>query len=204
MKTLLHIDSSPRTERSQSRLLTAQFAQAWREAHPDGYIVHRELGLTPVPFITEDWIGAAFSNPAEHTPAQKAAIAISNELVDELIAASEIVIGAPMYNFSVPASLKAWIDQVVRVGRTVEYPSYTGLVRDKKVTIIATRGGANMEPGGSMAQLDAQVPYLKQILGFIGITDISVVYAGNLAGSDELRRNSLMNASAETCELAIR
>lgn len=111
MKTLLHIDSSPRAERSQSRRLTTRFVEAWRDRNPDGTIIHRELGLTPPPLITEDWIAAAFSNPADRTAAQRAAIAVSDELVDELMAADEIVIGAPMHNFGVTASLKAWIDK---------------------------------------------------------------------------------------------
>jgi FMN-dependent NADH-azoreductase len=106
MKTLLHIDSSPLAGRSHSRQLTARFARAWRNAHPDGMVVHRELGLTPVPLVSEDWIAAAFSSPTDHTDAQRAAIAVSNELVDELLAADEVVIGTPMYNFSVTASLK--------------------------------------------------------------------------------------------------
>jgi FMN-dependent NADH-azoreductase len=201
MKILLHIDSSPRTQRSHSRRLTAQFARAWRSANPDGTVVHRELGLTPVPLVSEDWIAAAFSSPADHTSAQRAAIAVSDELIDELVAADEVVIGAPMYNFGVTAALKAWIDQVVRVGRTVQYPSYAGLVKGKKVTIITTRG-LGFGPGEPMAQFDAQVPYLKQILGFIGITDVSVVYADSLAGSDEARQSSLNKALAEIEELA--
>jgi FMN-dependent NADH-azoreductase len=208
MKTLLHIDSSPRDGRSHSRQLTASFAAVWRKANPDGDVIHRDLGLTPVPLVSEDWIAAAFSNPADHTPAQRAAIAVSNELVDELLAADEVVIGAPMYNFNVTASLKAWIDQVVRIGRTVRIdapsgvPVYTGLVQGRKTTIITTRGGAGLGPGDAMAHLDAQIPYLRQILGFIGITDVSVVYAGGLAGSDEERRTNLRRAFAEVEELA--
>jgi len=202
MKTLLHIDSSPRNERSHSRQLTTQFVRAWRDAHPSGTVIHRDLGLSPVPLVTEDWIAAAFSIAADHTPAQRAAISVSDELVDELMAADDVVIGAPMYNFGVTASLKAWIDQIVRVGRTVEYPSYTGLVKNKKVTIITTRGGAGLGPGEPMAQFDAQVPYLKSILGFIGITDISVVYAGGLAGPEHARQASLNEAAAAVEELA--
>jgi FMN-dependent NADH-azoreductase len=99
-----------------------------------------------------------------------------------------------LHNFGVTASLKAWIDQVVRVGRTVEYPSFAGLVKGKKVTIISTRGGADLSPGESLAPYDAQVPYLKQIFAFIGIVDVSVIYAGNLAGSAEARQNSLDRA----------
>ncbi len=95
-----------------------------------------------------------------------------------------------MYNFTVNAALKAWIDQVVRVGRTVEYPSFTGLLTGKRATIVTTRGGTGMEPGGPMEQYDALVPYMRQILGFIGITEIAVIYAGSQAGTDEERRRS--------------
>ena len=203
MKTLLHLDSSPRAERSSSRRLTAHFARAWREAHPEGTVIHRDVGATPPPMVSEDWIAAAFSPPANHTPAQREAIAVSNELVDELLAADEIVIGAPMYNFAVTAALKAWIDQIVRVGRTVAYPSYEGLLAGRKTTIITTRGGPGMEPGEPMAQMDAQVPYLKQILGFLGITDIAVIYASGLAGAEEARANSLEKARAAVAELAL-
>ena len=197
MKTLLHIDSSARAERSHSRRLTARFAAAWRQAYPDGAVVYRDLGLEPVPAVSEDWIVAAFSEPSAHTVHQRAAISISNELVDELLVADEIVIGAPMYNFSVTAALKAWIDQIVRVGRTVEYPSYTGLLTGKRVTIISARGGAGMNPGEPMAGYDAQIPYLKQILGFIGLTDVAVIYVGGLAGPEDARRKSLEKALAE-------
>lgn len=201
MKKLLHIDSSPRKARSCSRQLTAHFVRAWLTTNPDGCVVHRELGLAPVAFVSEDWIAAAFSSGADQTPAQRAAIAASDELVDEVLTADDIVIGAPMHNFSVSAPLKAWIDQVVRVRRTVELPSYRGLAKGKKVTIITTRGGEGMSPGEPMAHLDAQVPYLKQILGFIGITDVSVVYAGNLAGPQAARQHSL-NAAVSAISAA--
>ena len=125
-------------------------------------------------------------------------------MIEELFAADEVVIGAPMYNFSVPAALKAWIDQVVRAGRTFTYPGYEGLLKGKKATVITTRGGAGYGAGEAMAQLDAEVPYLKLILGFIGITEVSVVYAENTSGSDELRQSSLDKARREIGELAVR
>ncbi|WP_321475983.1 NAD(P)H-dependent oxidoreductase [uncultured Paludibaculum sp.] len=202
MKTLLHIDSSPRAVRSHSRQLTARFVDAWRDANRGGRVIHREVGLTPLPLVSEDWIAAAFSNPADRTPAQRAAIAVSDELIDELLVADEVVIGAPMHNFSVTASLKAWIDQVVRVGRTVDYPSYAGLVTGKKVTIIVTRGLSNLSPGEPMAHSDAQAPYLRLVLGFIGITDVTIVYAGGLTGSDATRQSSLHRALTEIEALA--
>ena len=204
MKTLLRLDSSPRTERSHSKQLTASYARIWQEAHPDGKVVHRDLGVKPPPFVTEAWIAAAYSNPADHTPELRTALAPSNELIDELLAADALVIGAPMYNFGVPASLKAWIDQVVRVGRTIELPSLRGLVADKPTTIITVRGGASYGPGEAMAHLDFEVPYLKTGLGFLGLTSISVVYVGNLSGGDEMRRSSLEKARAEIGQLAAR
>ncbi len=202
MFTLLHIDSSPRSERSHSRQLTAEFARRWQAAHPEGRVVHREVGLTPLPLVSEAWIAAAYSDPASHTAEQRAAIALSNELIDELIAADELVIGAPMYNFTVPAALKAWIDQIVRARRTFDPATYAGLVPDKRVTVITTRGGAGYGPGGAMAHLDAEVPYLKQIFGFIGVKTVSAVYAENTSGSDEVVQSSLQRARAEIGELA--
>lgn len=201
MRTLLHLDSSPRAARSHSRRLTAEFVRIWQTAHPGGTVVRRDVGQAPVPPISEDWIAAAFTDPSNHTPAQRVAIAVSDELVDELLTADDIVIGAPMHNFSITTPLKAWIDQVVRIGRTVA-ASYTGLVTGKRTTVIATRGGAGLGPGEPMAAADAQVPYLRQILGFLGITDVSVVYAGNLAGSDDARQGSLDRALAQVAELA--
>jgi FMN-dependent NADH-azoreductase len=202
MKTLLRIDSSPRAERSQSRRLTALFAQAWSRAHPESTIIHRDLALVPVPFVNEDWIAAAYSDPAGHTPAQRSAIAVSDQLVDELLAADEMVIGTPMFNFSVSASLKAWIDQVVRIGRTIQFPDYAPLVHGRKATIIATRGGAGLGPGEPLAQFDGQVPYLKQILRFIGITDVSVVYVGCMNDSQAARQSSLDRAITQIHQLA--
>ncbi len=204
MKTLLRLDSSPRAERSHSKQLTASYARIWQEAHPEGKVVHRDLSTTPPPFVTEAWIAAAYCKPAERTPEMRAALAFSDMLIDELLAADALVIGAPMYNFSVPASLKAWIDQVARIGRTIELPSLRGLVADKPTTIITVRGGAGYGPGEAMAHLDFEVPYLKTGLGFLGLLSVSVVYVGHLSGGDELRRSSLEKARAEIEQLAAR
>ena len=202
MPTLLHLDSSPRAERSHSRQLTAEFARRWLAAHPGSQVVHRELGLTPLPLVSEAWIAAAYGDPATYSAEQRAAIAVSDELIDELFAADELVIGAPMYNFTVPAALKAWVDQVVRARRTFDPATYSGLVpAGKKVTVVTTRGGAGYGPGEAMAHLDAEVPYLKLILGFIGLTDVSVVYAENTSGADAVREGSLDRARARIGEL---
>lgn len=183
MTHILHLDSSPRSDRSISRALTKQFVDLWKQLQPADVITYRDLGHNPVPPIDEAWIAAAFSPPDQLTPALKAALAISDELIDELLAANLYVFGVPMYNYSVPASFKAYIDQIVRVQRTfaVRADGYEGLLKDKKVLVITTRGGSYA--GGPF---DFQEPYLQAVFNFVGITDIRFIHAENLAmGADE-------------------
>lgn len=195
MARLLHLDASPRGDRSISRTLTKEFAAEWQSKYPDGTVTYRDLGHESVPLVSENWIAAAFSNPADHTPEQADAIRISNELVDELLAADYYVFGVPMYNFSIPAGFKAYIDQITRAGRTfsLDETGYHGLVHNKKMLVIIPQGGSY--PVGSPAQgYDMQTPYLRLIFGFIGITDIEFIYADNLMGDDETRSQSIANA----------
>jgi len=182
MPTLLHIDASPRGERSVSRQLTHDFAAAWKQAHPNGQIVYRDLGHNPVPFVTETFIAAAYTPPDALSPELRAALAISNELIAELETASEYVFGVPMHNFSVPATFKAYIDQIVRVGRTfaVDESGYKGLLHDKSATVITCSGGA-YRSGSPLAPYNYQEPWIRAILGFIGVTDVEVVVADGLS-----------------------
>ena len=138
---LLQIDSSARTS-SVTRQLTARFAEEWKKNHPDGEVMQRDLSAT-LPQITDDW-SATHLEESKLTPAQRSYLSTSDELIEELEAADTVVIGAPMYNFSIPSSLKAWIDQVVRIGKTVGYGPNgpQGLLRKKKVVVITSRGGA--------------------------------------------------------------
>jgi FMN-dependent NADH-azoreductase len=183
MAHILHLDSSPRGDRSISRVLTKQFVDLWKQMHPNDAITYRDLGRHPVPPIDEAWIAAAFSPDDRLTPSLETALLISDELIDELLAADVFVFGVPMYNYSVPANFKAYIDQVVRVRRTfiVGADGYEGLLKDKKALVITTRGGSYAgEP------LDFQEPYLRAVFDFIGITDITFIHAENLAmGADE-------------------
>ena len=181
MPTLLHIDASPRGERSVSRRLTHDFAGAWKQAHTDGKIIYRDLGHNPVPFVTETSIAAAFTPPDALSPELAAALAISNELIAELETATEYVLGVPMHNFSVPAVFKAYIDQIVRVGRTfgMDESGYKGLLQGKKATVITCSGGA-YRSGTPFAPYNYQEPWLRTILGFIGVTDVEVVVADGL------------------------
>ena len=176
---LLRIDSSARRN-SVSRHLTARFADAWLKEHPEGTVIERDLTTTALPHITDEWVHAVYSDPATLTAEQKRVLQVSDELIDELVQADSIVIGAPMYNFAIPAPLKAWIDQVVRVGKTVLFANSgpQGILKGKKVYVITSRGGA-FRPGTPTERFDYQEPYLRHILAFIGLTDATFIHAEN-------------------------
>ena len=175
---LLQIDSSARAS-SVSRRLTARFADEWKKNHPEGKVTHRDLATTALPLITDDW-GAAYLEESKRTPAQQAYLSTSDELIAEVQAADTIVIGTPMYNFNIPSLLKAWIDLVVRLGKTVVYGPQgpRGLLIDKKVIVVTARGGA-YERGSHTHAYDFQEPYLRHILAFIGLTDVTFIHAEN-------------------------
>lgn len=185
MPSLLAIQVSPRFDSSTSRKLTALFVDQWRSSHPDGRVVLRDLAKTPLPYVDLPWIGGAFTPPEQHSPESVAAIAISNELVAELQATDHIVIGTPMYNFSIPAALKAWVDHVVRVGVTVS-PQNVGLLTGKKATIILATGG-DFSPGSPVEGYNLASGYLRQVLAWIGITDVEIMLAnrGRAGGEGE-------------------
>jgi FMN-dependent NADH-azoreductase len=175
---LLQIDSSARIS-SVTRQLTARFAKEWKNSHPDGQVRQRDLSLTTLPQITDDW-SATHLETSKLTPAQRSYLSTSDELIEELEAADTVVIGVPMYNFSIPSSLKAWIDQVVRIGKTVGYGPNgpQGLLGKKKVVVFTSRGGA-YESGTPAQNADFQEPYLRHIFGFLGLTDVTFVHAEN-------------------------
>jgi FMN-dependent NADH-azoreductase len=190
MSTLLHIDSSARGERSVSRELTHDFANAWQKAHPGGEIIYRDLGRKPVPLMSETMIVANFTPPNALSAELREALAISDELISELETANEYVFGVPMYNFSVPAAFKAYIDQIVRVGRTfaVDESGYKGLVLGKKATVITSSGGV-YRTGSPAAPYNLQEPWIRSILGFIGITDVEFIVADGLSEVEFGKRN---------------
>jgi FMN-dependent NADH-azoreductase len=175
MTSLLAINASPRYELSTSRKLTSLFVEKWRAAHPGGGVVERDLITTTLPFVDLPWIGGAFTPPEQHSPESAAAIKISNDLVAELQAADRIIIGTPMYNFTIPAVLKAYIDHIVRVGVTVV--DNVGQLTGKKAIVILASGG-DFSPGSPIEGYNYASGYLRQLLGFIGITDLDIVLAG--------------------------
>jgi FMN-dependent NADH-azoreductase len=178
MPTLLYISTSPRGDYSISRQLGNAAVDAWKARNPEGRVIERGLARTPLTFIDLDWIAGAFSPPEHHNENHKRALMLSDELVAEIQAADEIVVATPMYNFAVPAALKAWIDHVVRAGKTFRYTAAgtpEGLLAGKKVVAIIASGGSYKEAG--LTALDHEVPYLRFIFGFMGITDVQFIQA---------------------------
>jgi len=160
MAHLLHIDASPRGERSHSRRMTREFVEQWKQQHPNDTVTYRDIGRNPIPHVDEAWIAAAFSPPEQHTPELSEAIRLSDRLVDEFLGADIYVMGVPMYNFSVPSGFKAYIDQIVRVGRTFDFEpndagnAYKPLVLGKKMFAIEARGDSGFQPGGRYEKMN--------------------------------------------------
>ena len=172
---LLHVDSSPR-DGSASRRLTAAYVAAWLDEHPEGTVRRHDLPALNLPHLTATEMGAWFAHPEEHTDLHRLVLARSDALIDDVLAADEVVIGAPMWNFSIPSSLKAWIDHITKAGRTLQFgpDGPYGVVTAARAVVVVSRG-SEYGPGSPLAVLDHQVPYLRQILGFLGIPDIRVV-----------------------------
>ena len=172
---LLHLDSAAPSPASVSRLLGRELVVGWARRDPGMALTYRDLVAEPLEVVSSSWVSAAFATPEQRTPDSAFALNRSDALIAELEAADVLVIGAPMYNFGIPASLKAWVDQVVRVGRTFVYEGRrpVGTVHGKRAIIVATSGG-DADYYASLG-LDFRTSYLKAILGFIGITDVEVL-----------------------------
>ncbi|AOR30398.1 FMN-dependent NADH-azoreductase [Streptomyces fodineus] len=213
MTTLLHIDSSVfYGEASSSRSVTAAFRKTWEEQHPEGTVIYRDLAAAPVPHITADAWSAGYAAPIERTPEQSAAFAARVTLIEELEQADAILIGAPMYNFSIPSTLKAWLDSVLLLGRTAgEAPSAQGT----PVVVVASRGGS-YAPGTPREGYEFVQNYLEAVLkGTLGL-DLDFIVPEltmaprNAAMSDLVplyeasRRRALEDATTKAEELAER
>ncbi|EDM70567.1 (Acyl-carrier protein) phosphodiesterase [Roseobacter sp. AzwK-3b] len=171
---ILRIDASARAQGSVTRDLTGRITALWPAAH----VLHRDLAANPLPHLTEDWVSANFTPHANRTAAQEKALALSDSLIDELRAADTLVIGLPVYNFGVPSALKAWIDHVARAGVTFRYTETgpEGLLTGKRAILAMASGGTQ-----AGAEIDYASTYMRHILGFVGITDVTVVAADQLA-----------------------
>lgn len=191
---ILHVNASARGAASVSRQLTADLIDALRERHTDVRITRRNVAAG-LPFVDEEWVAANYTPEEERDEAQRRKLALSDELVAELAAADILVIGAPIYNFSIPASLKAWVDMIARARLTFRYTSdgVEGLLADRKTYIVSPSGGV---PVGSAA--DFATPYLRHVLGFVGIKDIEFIGA---RGADRGNDDALDAARSRIAEL---
>jgi FMN-dependent NADH-azoreductase len=182
MPTLLVVESSPRGEHSMSRGLTKLFVEQWMKNHPGGRVVERDLMKSNLPFVTMPWLGAYFAPSEQHTAEMKNILRLSNELVDEILEADHIAISTPVYNYNVPAVLKAYIDHIVRKGMTLSF-SGEGLVHGKACTILMASGGVYTQ-GSPIRDRDIATSYLRLILKVIGIEDVTVIAGGNAKSVD--------------------
>jgi FMN-dependent NADH-azoreductase len=200
MKSLLVINSSAAREGSVSRTLVEETVAHLLEAHPTASVARRDLGETPVPHLTVSTLNGVRGTPS--TDAERAARALSDELIAELRAADTVVIGAPMYNFGITTGLRAWFDHVLRAGETFSYSEAgpKGLMTGKRVVVIESRGGLYSE--GPASAIDFQEPYLRHLLGFIGITDVTFVHAEKIGYGPEARAAAVVQARSRIAALA--
>ena len=199
MTKVLIIDSAATGDASVSRKLTAAFADRLREADPDIEIARRDIGRATIPHLTEETVGAIRGAPAD-SGAAEAALGLSDTLIRELRDADLIVIGAPMYNFGMPSTLKAWFDHVLRARVTFRYTEEgqpEGLLTGKKAIVIETRAGLYSE--GPAAPMDFQEPHIRFLLGFMGISDVTFVRAEKLAFAAD---QAIAGAAAQLGEIA--
>jgi len=199
MSNILVVTSSALGGASVSTRLVEDAVAALRRQDPAARIVTRDLGAQPVPHLDLD-SATAIRGGEPQNPAQAAAQALSDELIAELEAADTIVIGAPMYNFGIASTLKAWFDHVLRAGVTFRYTERgpVGLLAGKRVVVIETRGGLYSE--GPAAPMDSQEPHLRTLLGFIGMTDVTFIRAEKLAFGPEAREQAIDAARARIGE----
>jgi FMN-dependent NADH-azoreductase len=210
MARLLHVDASMRWSGSVSREVSAAFAEHWRAAHPDGTYTYRDLAADPVPHLDEASFSAANTPAEEHTEAQRAGWAISAVLIDEVLAADTVLIGVPMYNFSIPSTLKAWLDRIITPATVANRETHVGPLSAKRFVVVASRGGA-YGPGTPREGFEFQERYLRAALTHLGVTDnLTVVHAEltladvnpALAQFKDLAAESLESAHRTVRELA--
>lgn len=194
VKTILQVDASARQTGSVTRELTDTLVKTLVGKNPGSKVLTRDVSQG-LPFLDEEWVGANFTDPAERSAEQRMKLALSDTLVSELKSADTIVIGTPIYNFSVPAALKAWIDQIARARETFKYTDNgpVGLLEGKKAYVLVASGGTKV---GS--EIDFAATYLKHVLGFVGIKDITIVAADQLMVDPAKKEEAL----ARTLEVA--
>ena len=204
MSKLLVVEASPRGKYSISRNLASKFIEEWKAAHPDSEVFERDLAKMELPYVNLPWLGASLTPIEKRTPEMKEVLILSNEMVDELLAANHIVISTPVYNYNIPANLKSYIDHIVRKGRTLGMTG-EGLVHGKTCTVLMASGGVYTE-GSPIRDRDIATRYLRLILKVIGIEDVTFVAAGGSKVVDlgEKPREDFLSAFTPSVSAAAR
>ena len=199
MSNVLIIESSARQQGSFSRQLTRQFISQWQAARPADHVTVRDLALNPVPHLDANLLGGWMKPEAQRSADEQASLNRSDELTDEVLGADVLVLAAPMYNFAIPSTLKAWLDHVLRAGVTFKYTETgpQGLLTGKKAYVLTARGGLY---AGSTS--DHQEPYLRQVLAFIGIHDVTFIHAEGLNLGGDFQEKGLNQAKARLTAIA--
>lgn len=189
---ILQINASARSEGANSTRIANTIVARLQATNPDAALIVRDLAKTPHPVLDEAALGALFTPADQRNPEQAARVALDDALIAELQSADVVVLGVPMYNFGIPVQLKAWIDAVARAGVTFRYTANgpEGLVKGKKVYVALARGGRYRG-----TELDSQVPHLKAVLGFLGMTDVHFIYAEGFAMGAEAAEQALAEAA---------
>lgn len=191
MKTLLLIHTSLKGPESLSSSLASDYVTQWQANNPDGRLISRDLSSNPVPHLTAERFAAFTTAADERNAEQQSVAAFSDELIDELQQADEVLIAVPMHNFGIPSTLKAYFDHVARAGLTFRYTAdgAVGLLTNKRAIVFATRGGKYVG-----TPLDTQTSYMKTFLAFLGIDDTEFVYAEGTAMGDESLKAGIQSA----------
>lgn len=210
MTQILQIEVSARTRRSLSRELSQAFREHWLELEPQAQITLRDLSLEPPSFVSEPWIAAAFTPPGQRQPEQHKRLEESNQLIAEIKAADIIAIASPMYNYGMPAVLKAWFDQVIRVGETFSFDLQRGdwplapLLSGKTLVVLSSRGEFGFEPGGIRASWNHLDPHIATCAHYLGAERRHHIAIDYQEFGDQRHRESIARAHADLAELVAR
>ena len=204
MSNILLVTSSPRNGASSSSRVARDLADRLVAAHPGATLTVRDLAAQPLPHIGEDYVVGRTLEPGQRTPAQAEAVAIADTLTDELRAADVVVIGSAMINFGITSTLKSWFDYLLRAGITFSYgpEGAKGLITGKQVYLVTARGGIYSE--GPYKPFDFQEPYLRHLLGFIGLTDVETVLVEGANLGPDVAERSLVTALDHVAEITAR
>ena len=210
MTTILRIDASARGERSLTRRMTQLFVDEWRARRPNDQVITRDVGRHPPPFVTEAWIAACFTPPADRTADMRAALAPSDELIAEVRRADVLLIGTPMYNYGMPAALKAWFDQVIRVDETFSFDLARGdypiepVLSGKTMVVLSSRGEFGFQPGGAREALNHLDAHLRTCGRLLGVADDHLIATEYQEFKGDRHEQSVASGRAAILELVAR